>query len=499
MTKLQLFGLITGIAGAILLFLFPVEPSNLPASRTAAIVCLMAVWWLSEAIPLAATSLLPLVLFPLLGIMDVRLVSSAYINNIIFLFIGAFIISIAIERWNLHRRISINIIRLIGGGPSRLLLAIMLSAWFLSMFINNTSTTMLVLPIALSVILQMEFLNGKENVKGFSAALVLGVAYTASIGGIATLVGTVPNMVFVRIFEASFPAAPQISFTSWMLFALPISAVLIFSTWLLIKFLLLRKEKSLCINKDFIEEEHGRLGKMTYEEKTLTLIMIATALLWIFRGDLELGFATIPGWSNLLSFGKMIDDSTVAVFIALLMFFIPSKTKDKFIADGSMLAQIPWDVIILFGGGFAIADAFQSTGLAALISANLTALKNVNPLIMIVIICTLITFLTELTSNTATTQTVLPILAATAVAMQVNPLLFMIPATISASMAFMLPVATPPNAIIFGTGRIKIQQMARTGFILNWIGVVVISLMFYYLGMLVFDINPNLFPVWGGK
>ena len=238
---------------------------------------------------------------------------------------------------------------------------------------------------------------------------------------------------------------------------------------------------------------------MTYEEKTLTLIMIATALLWIFRGDLELGFATIPGWSNLLSFGKMIDDSTVAVFIALLMFFIPSKTKDKFIADGSMLAQIPWDVIILFGGGFAIADAFQSTGLAALISANLTALKNVNPLIMVVVICTLITFLTELTSNTATTQTVLPILAATAVAMQVNPLLFMIPATISASMAFMLPVATPPNAIIFGTGRIKIQQMARTGFILNWIGVVVISLMFYYLGMLVFDINPNLFPVWGGK
>jgi sodium-dependent dicarboxylate transporter 2/3/5 len=346
--------------------------------------------------------------------------------------------------------------------------------------------------------MQFESLNGKDKVKGFAAAMVLGVAYASSIGGIATLIGTVPNMVFVRIFESSFPLAPKISFTSWMLVALPISTVLIFATWLLLRFLYFRSVNNLGIDKESVKSEYSSLGRMSFEEKVVASLMTMTALLWIFRSDILIGAFTIPGWSNLLAFGKMIDDSTIVVFTALLMFFIPSRSaKGEFIANSEMLVKIPWDVIILFGGGFAISDAFQSTGLAKIISSNLSVLNNANPFLVIVVICTLLTFLTELTSNTATTQTVLPILAATAVAMQINPLLFMIPATISASMAFMLPVATPPNAIIFGTGRIRIIQMAKTGFILNWIGVIVISLMFYYLGMLVFGIEPSVFPVWG--
>jgi len=500
LTKLQLYGLLIGIIGSILLYLFPIDPSNMPASMTAAVVFLMAAWWLTEAVPLSVTSLLPLLLFPLLGVLNAKDVSSAYINNIIFLFIGAFMLSLSVERWNLHKRISIKMINLIGGGPERILFALMLSTWFLSMFINNTSTTMLMLPIALSIILQFENLNGKPQVIGFAAALLLGVAYASSVGGVATLVGTVPNLVFVKIFQSTFPLGPKISFATWMMAAMPISAVLLVLIWMVLKFMLLRKGSKLNVDKSFIENESKKLGKMTYEENVLTFLLFLVAFLWIFRVDLELGFVTIPGWSNLLTFGEYIDDSSVAVFVAVLLFFIPSRNSaGNYLADVTVIRKVPWDVIILFGGGFAIADAFQSTGLASIISSNLTVLGDIDPIFMLLAICGLLTFLTELTSNTATTQTVLPILAATAVAMQINPLLLMIPATISASMAFMLPVATPPNAIIFGTGRVKIYQMARVGLVLNFIGIVVISLMFYFLGMLIFDITPGEFPFWGLK
>ncbi len=499
LTKTQLTGLIAGTVGGLLLLFFPLSPENPEASRTAAVVFLMAVFWLTEAIPIAATSLLPLVFFPLFGILNAKQTASSYINNIIFLFIGAFMFAITVEKWNLHRRIALRLIKAIGGSAGRLLLSFMLSSWLMSMLINNTSTTMLMLPIALSIILQLEEVNDKKKVRQFAVAILLGVAYASSIGGIATLVGTVPNLVFVKIFSTSFPAAPEINFTTWMLAAFPISAVMLVLTWLVLRFMLLKAEHEIKIEKKYIIEENKRLGPMSYEESVVLFLLILLALLWIFRADIELGSFTIPGWSNIFTFGHMIDDSTVAVFIAALLFFLPSRTqKGEFLADNTIFKKIPWDIIILFGGGFAVAHAFKETGLATIISSNLTVLDNIPPIMIIVIVCGLLTFLTELTSNTATTQTVLPILAATAVAMKINPLLLMVPATLSASMAFMLPVATPPNAVVFGSGRIKIYEMARIGIILNFIGMVVISIMFYYLGMWLYDIVPNVMPAWGG-
>lgn len=496
-SKRQIIGFTIGLCGAILLYILPIEPDNLAASRTAAVVFLMATLWLTEAIPLAVTSLLPLVLLPLLGISDALHVSAAYMNNIIFLFIGAFLISISVEKWELHRRIAISIIKLIGGGPPRILFALMFSSWLLSMFINNTSTTMLMLPIAVSIILKLEEVNGKLAVAGFSVAVLLGVAYASSIGGIATLVGTVPNMVFARIFSSTFPLGPEISFSSWFIAIMPISALLLIVVWIFLKFILIKKGDLIKLNKDYINLESKKLESMSYEEKIITLLLFSVALLWIFRRDLNLGFIIVPGWSNVLAFGNKIDDSTIAILIALLMFIIPSKSKPgEFIADSEALSKVPWDVIILFGGGFAIADAFKNTELALIISRSLNGFESISPFLMVIAVCFLLTFLTELTSNTATTQTLLPILAATSTAMGINPLLLMMPATISASMAFMMPVATPPNAIIFGTGRIKIAQMAKIGFFINLIGVVIISLMFYFLSMFVLNINPNELPFW---
>ncbi len=499
-TNVQMSGLLLGILGALFLLIFPIEPQNMAASRAAAVVFLMATWWLTEAIPIAVTSLIPLLLFPVLGILSAKQAASSYVNNIIFLFIGAFMIAITVEKWELHRRMSIKLIKLIGGSPPRMLLAVMLSSWLLSMLINNTSTTMLMLPLAVSIILKMEEVNEKQRVRGFSTAMLLGIAYGSSIGGIATIVGTPPNLVFARIFATSFPKAPEIYFSTWMMVALPISVVMLVLTWLVLQYVLLRKKDNLKVDREYIINEDKNLGAMSYEEKVIAFLLLLLTLLWFFRADLELGSFTIPGWARLFSFGKMIDDSTVAVFIAVLLFFIPSKSKPgTFMIDNSIFKKIPWDIIILFGGGFAIAHAFKTSGLAVFISSHLTILNDVSPIVMIIAICGLLTFLTELTSNTATTQTVLPILAATAIAMQVNPLLFMVPATISASMAFMMPVATPPNAIIFGTGRIRIYEMARVGIILNFIGMVVITVLFYYIGTLVFNIDPTQFPVWGGK
>jgi sodium-dependent dicarboxylate transporter 2/3/5 len=454
---------------------------------------------MSEAMPLPATSLLPLVLFPVLGILNYSKTSSAYINNIIFLFLGGFFIAIAIENWNLHKRISLIILNLIGGSLPRILFATMLAACFLSMLINNTSTAMMMLPIGLSLILELESAYPDRDVKNFGLAMMLGIAYSSSIGGIATLVGTVPNLVFVRIFEINFPNAPEISFGKWMLFGFPISIIMLISVWYILNVLLLRKLHGIKIDKSFIAEEKKRLSTISYEEKILLVLLPILCFLWIFRIDLDLGGFIIYGWSNLFPWGKAIDDSTIAIFMALLMFVIPSKTKKGRLLELNSFKQIPWDVIILFGGGFALADAFQGSGLSSVISKGFTAYSWLPPILIVALVCTILTFLTELTSNTATTQTVLPIFASAAVALQINPLFLMIPATISASFAFMLPVGTPPNAIVFGTGRVRIGQMARTGLIINFIGIIIVTLMFYFLGTLVFGVDINTFPDWGVK
>ncbi len=496
-SKSQITGFALGIILFIIFLFIGSGSEHQSAYFMAAVALLMATWWISEAIPLGTTSLLPVVLLPLLGISSTGDVSSEYFNSTIFLFLGGFLIAIAMETWNLHKRIALIIILFLGSGSSGTILGFMLATAFLSMFISNTATALMMLPIGISVISKMqEFYDGKDS-ENFSVSLMLGIAYGASLGGIATLVGTPPNLAFVRIFHISFPDAPEISFGKWMILGLPIAIVMLFITWILLTKILYRLKNKASFDKKLIKDEYKLLGKPGFEEKWVLAIFTITALLWIFRIDLSLGSFFIPGWSNLLGNSKYIDDSTVGIFMSLLLFILPSKNGEhKRLLNAGAFGKIPWEIVILFGGGFALASGFQSSGLSELLGKQLSALSGIPPILMVVIVCFSLTFLTELTSNTATTQTILPILAAISVAINLNPLFLMIPATLSASFAFMMPVATPPNAIVFSSGKVSIKQMVRTGLILNLIGVVVVSLMFYFLGDFLFGINPNEFPFW---
>ncbi len=497
------------------LLAFPVAPDNLPASRLAAVAVLMAVWWVSDAIPLFATALVPIVLYPLLGIMDGGDTVPAYFNSTIALFIGGFMIALTMEKWNLHRRIALGIIHFVGGGPARIVLGFMIAAAFLSMWISNTATAVMMVPIGLAIVLQIEDAAG-EKARPFSVGLMLGIAYGCSVGGLTTLVGTPPNLSFQRIFEILFPEAPAIAFGHWMIVALPIGAIMLVVSWFLITHVIFRAPPGVDVDTKVVERERAKLGRISHEERAVSVVFALTALLWVFRADLRIGDAiTIPGWSGLLPFGGLVDDGTVAIGMASILFFIPTKGRGS--EDGAdsrdghgtvhapagarvmgadVIPRLPWNIVLLIGGGFALASGFQRTGLAQLIGDQFGVLGVLPPFVVILLICLSLTFLTELTSNTATTEMILPILASVAVATGTHPLLLMIPATLSASCAFMMPVATPPNSIVFGSNRIAVSEMARAGIFLNLIGVLVIATIVYTLGLVVFDIDPAVLPEW---
>lgn len=494
----QRFGLLLGLFLALFILLFTnLDPENPVITRTLAVAVLMATWWITEAVPLAVTSLLPVALFPLFSIMDGKATSSAYFNHVIFLFIGGFIISLAMQKWNLHKRIALRILMHTGVSPGRILMGFMLSTAFLSMWISNTATAMMMIPIVLSIISKLEESVGKKNVSRYTIGLLLGIAYAASIGGIATLVGTPPNLSFARIFAIYFPDAPSISFAMWFIFALPISIILFLITWIFLHLIFRPKKGEWHIQLDeSFSEQYKKLGKMKFEERIVLADFIGVAILWLFRTDLSFGSFTIPGWERLFESPKFINDGTVAIFMAILLFAIPSKHKGQRIMNWETANKLPWNIVLLFGGGFALAGGFKESGLSMWFGEQLSFAQNFPPILVIATICFMLTFLTELTSNTATTEMFLPILAGLAISIKVNPLLFMIPATISASMAFMLPVATPPNAIVFGTNRIKMMQMAKTGITLNFIGILIITIITYYWGQWVFNIDPSVFPAW---
>jgi sodium-dependent dicarboxylate transporter 2/3/5 len=422
----------------ILLWLLDLDPSRPEVSRMAAVAGAMAILWMTESIPLAATALIPMVLFPLMGILSGKATAAVYFNSTIFLFLGGFLIALAMERWNLHKRIALVTVLAIGGGPSRIIFGFMVAGAFLSMWISNTATAVMMLPIALSIIKKMEAVFPETDTQNFSIALLL---------------------------------------TS----------------------VLLKIPSHLSVDHAVMQAEYKALGPMTNEERKVLTIFALTAVLWIFSNDLVLGSVTLPGWGQLLPFPKMIDDGTVAVAMALILFFSPTKSDDAksaMLLDPAVFTKLPWAVILLFGGGFALAAGFQNSGLSAFIGSQLKILERVTPVFMVATICTTLTFLTEMTSNTATTQMILPILSSIAVAMKTNPLLLLIPATLSSSCAFMMPIATPPNAIIFGSGRIRMSQMIRTGFLLNILGIMVVTAMFYFVGLFVFSIDPATAPMW---
>ncbi|MCU0364148.1 MAG: SLC13 family permease [Ignavibacteriaceae bacterium] len=489
------FGFALGvIAFIILLLIGDLDPARPQVNTMAAIAVLMAILWITEALPLAATSLIPLIFFPITGIISTEEIASSYINSIIFLFLGGFLIAIAMEEWALHKRIALKIITIFGGSPTSIILGFMASGAFLSMWISNTATALMLLPIGMAVIQKLENEFGQEKTHNFTVTILLSIAYSSSLGGVATLIGTPPNLVMVKMLEVLFPNAPAISFSNWMILALPISIIMLVFVAILLTKILFKVDKDVKLDKEFIEVEYKQLGKFSSEEKAISIVFLTTALLWIFRSDILLGFITIPGWSNLLPTAGFINDGTVAITMAFVLFLIPSKSGKRALLDQTAFSKIPWGIILLFGGGFALAKGFSSTGLSDFLGDQLSGLSSVSPILVIIITATLVTFLTELTSNTALTQTILPIVASVSVAIGLNPLLLMLTATISASMAFMLPVATPPNTIIFAGGRIKILEMAKTGFALNIIGAIVISLSVYYLGNLIFGLDT--FPVW---
>jgi solute carrier family 13 (sodium-dependent dicarboxylate transporter), member 2/3/5 len=471
------------------------DPDNARVTRMAAVALLMAVWWMTEAVPLAVTALLPVVLFPVLGIMDGKAVAPIYFNHVIFLFVGGFMVALAMRRWNLHKRIALRVLLFFGTRPRRLLLGFMTATAFLSMWISNTATTMMMVPIALAVILNFEESLGRERLRRLSIGLLLGVAYGATLGGIATLVGTPPNLSFARIFQITFPAAPEIGFAQWMLFAFPLAALFLVAVWLLLSFLFLRGVDT-SIDDRVFTDQYEELGPVSFEEKVVLADFVLLALLWMFRSDLCFGGFVLPGWSGLFENPGWLNDGVVAMAMALVLFIVPSRRGR--ILDWETAGRLPWHIVLLFGGGFALASGFRESGLSLWVGGELSAAQNLHPILIVALVSIVVTFLTELTSNTATAEMLLPVLAALALTIGVNPLLLMVPGTLACSLAFMLPVATPPNAIIFGTNRLRIVDMARAGFVLNLIGVALVTLATWILGRAVFGIDLTHLPDWAG-
>lgn len=486
----------------ILLLPFP-ESLSSQGQRTLAVAILMAWWWITEAIPIPATALIPIVAFPLLKILPVEKVVSAYGDSNIYLFMGGFLIAITMQRWALHRRIALRIISIIGISPQRIILGFMIATALLSMWISNTATTMMMYPIGLAIILHInELLPKDKNIEGengnFETVLMLAIAYSASIGGIGTLIGTPPNIVFAAAIKSIFPDAPEIGFLKWTMVGLPLVILFIPITWIILtKIILPVRIKSIPGGKEVIASQLKELGPMKKAEKYTLIVFILTALGWIFRQNIDVGFFTIPGWSNLLGLQDYVNDATIAIGSAVLLFLIPVDFKKKeFLLNWDWAIRIPWGILILFGGGIALAGAFKSSGLAAWIGTNLDLFSHVPVIVIIMITCFMLTFLTEVTSNTATSTIFMPILAATAIAMKIHPFLLMIPATISASCAFMLPVATPPNAIIFGSGVVTVPQMAKAGFALNFAGIILVTMITYLVAIPVFGIVLGTLPAW---
>lgn len=490
-------GLLSGIAAFLfVLFFIEIDSSNPQITYTAAIAILMAVWWMTEAVPLSAIALIPLILFPFLGVLSGDDIAGAYINSVIFLFLGGFLLALAMEEWGLHKRIALKIITLFGGSPTSIVIGFMIATAFLSMWISNTATAVMMLPIGLAIIHKMENEFGESRTKNFSITLMLSIAYACSLGGVATIIGTPPNLVFIRIFQIIFPEAPVISFGSWMLLAFPLTLVMLtFTAFLLIK-VFYRFDKNLVIDSGFIKNEYKNLGKITFEESIIGIVFSITAFLWVFRTELNLGFIKIPGWSNLFSEPNFLNDGTIAISMAMLLFLIPSKGKEekRAILNSNVFKKVPWGIILLFGGGFALAEGFMKSGLSEYIGTRFHNISDISPILIVLAVAAVINFLTELTSNTATAQMILPIMASVSVAIGLNPLLLMIAATLSSSMAFMLPVATPPNTIVFASDRLKISNMIKAGFAINIMGIILVSILVYFLGDILFDLSS--FPDW---
>ncbi len=467
------------------LVLPPPDGLDLNAWYTVGVALLMATWWIAESIPIPATSLLPLVLFPVLGVNPIQETATPYAHPIIFLFMGGFMIALGMMRWGLHRRIAIWIISRAGTGPRALIAGFMMATAGLSMWVSNTATTLMMLPVALSVIAlaDTEHDSADRFRHHFSVALLLGIAYAANIGGMGTLIGTVPNAFISAFFESEY--GYTISFTRWLSVGVPIVLVGIPAVFFLLTRILYSFDvHDLVGSEDVIEREQEKLGPMNRGEKAVALVFLGTALLWITRPLLT---PFLPG----------LTDAGIAMIGGLSLFLWPVDLKrGVFVQNWETMKQLPWGALILIGGGLSLAGAVSGSGLADWLGESLQPLQQFPTILIILLTTGIIIFLTEITSNTATTATFLPVLAALALAVGESPLLMAVPAALGASCAFMLPVATPPNAIIYGSERVTVFEMARAGLSLNFVFLILITICAYSLMLWVFGIEVGVVPDW---
>lgn len=443
----------------------------------------IAIWWVTEAIPIAATALLPIILFPLSQGMELPTTTESYGHKYVFLYLGGFLIAIGIEKWNLHKRIAINIISFIGTDVRKVILGFMIATAFLSMWISNTATSVMMLPIGVAIIKQLKdnpaSMENENTI--FGKALMLGIAYSASIGGIATLIGTPPNLVMAGVISEIYNY--EITFFKWFIFGFPISIILLFFCWYyLTRVAYVFHQREFPGGRSEINRLKNDLGPISYEEKIITIIFALAGICWITRSFL------------LQSILPVLDDTIIAIFFGLILFVIPSKSNTNTLLNWKDTIQLPWGVIILFGGGMAIAKAFEISGLAIWLGELMTTLKALPFFVLIIFLIAAVNFLTEITSNLATTAMILPVLASLAYEIGVHPFGIMIGAAVAASCAFMLPVATPPNAIVFGSGYLKIPDMVSRGIVLNVFSIILIAVMVYFILPLLWDINLNNFP-----
>ena len=472
--KIKLFGLLGGILLFIVILLLPVpKDMNISAWYTMAVALMMVVFWITETIPLYVTALIPIVLFPILNIQTISKTTASFGHPLIFLFLGGFLLAEGIQKWGLHKRIALNIIKIIGVSPKKIIAGFMLSSAFLSMWISNTATALMMLPIGLSVIAVIKSSKkiSEQMQREFSVALLLAIAYSCSIGGITTLIGTPPNAFMSAFMMETYHV--DIDFAKWILIGLPFTLVSLPITYFLLTKVIFNLNIDLNIDKYIIEGEIKKIGKITTEEKIIQLVFLLTALLWITR-------------PLIAKYVNGISDSGTAIFAALLLFIIPSKNKSTAILEWKDAKNISWGILLLLGGGLSLAAGVKNSGLATWIANSILGHGEIPILLMIIILVTAIIFLTELSSNIATTAAFLPIIASIGVGMGINPLQFVVPATIAASCAFMLPVATPPNAIIFSSNQVTIKDMARAGLLLNIVFVIVTVIITNTLGGIVF-------------
>ncbi len=471
------------LLAAVVFFGFDLMPGNPMVTRMAAVAVWMAVWWLTEAIHLAVTALLPIILLPVLGIADSKTTAFQYMDPIIFLFIGGFIIAFAIERWDLHKRIALKILMLVGTSPSRILFGVMLTSFLISMWISNTATVMMLLSAVLAVIVQIEqHFKEEHHSHKMASALLIGLAYSATIGGMSTLVGTPTNMIFLREYNEKFPNNHDMNFFVWFKIGFPIAIVFLFLAFFVLKKMFIKKDVELIISKTYFSDAYKKLGKMSYEEKTVSLVFILTAVLWFTRADIDFGIFKFIGWSTIFPNKDFLQDSTIAIFMAVLLFLIPSKSeKERALMTWNEVSKLPFDIILLFGGGFALAKGFELSGLSTWLATQLKFTPDTNIYLLIFSMCVLVCIISEFASNVACIQLMLPVLIAVQHSMNIHPLLLLVPATLAASLGFMLPVATGANTIVFGTKRIKVNDMLKTGFTLDLIGVLLITLSVYFI------------------